>query len=120
MVFQQDEGNSEQVDGGIFKYCARYPSSTEVKAIRLDDWPLSKGMWDNACGRKALVGDAAHAMTMCRSSQSRTPKLTQPYQGSFCSTCFKQANGSKVRGEAANHDIADVVPLCRELFDNAQ
>lgn len=43
------------------------PAGTEAKAITLEDWPPSKGLWDNAGGRIALIGDAAHAMTMCRS-----------------------------------------------------
>ncbi len=44
------------------------PQSTEIKVINLEDWvPGSGGMtWDNRGGRVTLVGDAAHAMTMCK------------------------------------------------------
>ena len=37
----------------------------EAKEIRLEDWPPEIGSWDNLGGRITLVGDAAHAMTMC-------------------------------------------------------
>jgi len=38
----------------------------EAKEIRLEDWPPEVGSWDNRHGRVTLVGDAAHAMTMCK------------------------------------------------------
>lgn len=38
---------------------------TEPKEIRIEDWPPEKGSWSNAEGRVTLIGDAAHAMTMC-------------------------------------------------------
>lgn len=38
---------------------------TVVTAITLEDFVPSEGMWDNLGGRMTLVGDAAHAMTMC-------------------------------------------------------
>lgn len=37
-----------------------------VQAISLEDWPPQKGAWDNHGGTVTLIGDAAHAMTMCR------------------------------------------------------
>ena len=43
------------------------PDETEAKEITIEDWPPAKGMWNNANGRVTLVGDAAHAMTMCKS-----------------------------------------------------
>ena len=44
------------------------PEETEVKVVRLEDWvPGTEGrVWDNRDGRVTLVGDAAHAMTMCK------------------------------------------------------
>lgn len=46
------------------------PEDTEAKVISLEDWVPNQGLWDNAGGRITLVGDAAHAMTMCRFFQS--------------------------------------------------
>jgi hypothetical protein len=43
------------------------PAGTEAKAITMEDWPPERGRWDNCNGKVALVGDAAHAMTMCQS-----------------------------------------------------
>lgn len=40
------------------------PEGTPVKAVRIADW--APGDWDNHGGRITLIGDAAHAMTMCR------------------------------------------------------
>jgi 2-polyprenyl-6-methoxyphenol hydroxylase-like FAD-dependent oxidoreductase len=41
------------------------PDGTEVKSIPLEDWVPHMEAWDNLDGRVTLVGDAAHAMTMC-------------------------------------------------------
>lgn len=51
------------------------PEETEVKVVRLEDWvPGTEGRcWDNRQGRVTLVGDAAHAMTMCKSPLSSSP-----------------------------------------------
>lgn len=38
---------------------------TEAREIVLEDWPPVTGGWDNRNGTVTLVGDAAHAMTMC-------------------------------------------------------
>jgi hypothetical protein len=46
------------------------PDSAEVKIVNLEDWPPVKGAWDNHGGRVTLIGDAAHAMTMCKSPSS--------------------------------------------------
>lgn len=54
-----------------FKECvAAIPEDTECKIIALEDFVPKKGAWDNYEGRVTLIGDAAHAMTMCRSSPS--------------------------------------------------
>jgi 2-polyprenyl-6-methoxyphenol hydroxylase-like FAD-dependent oxidoreductase len=39
------------------------PEGTEVLEIKLADWPTVQ--WPNLGGRVTLLGDAAHAMTMC-------------------------------------------------------
>lgn len=41
------------------------PDGTPIQAIRLEDWPPEQHAWDNMNGRATLIGDAAHAMTMC-------------------------------------------------------
>jgi hypothetical protein len=45
------------------------PEDTEAKVISLEDWPPRKGQWDNHEGRVTMIGDAAHAMTMCKSEE---------------------------------------------------
>jgi hypothetical protein len=40
------------------------PKGTEVLEIKLADWPTVK--WPSFDGRVTLLGDAAHAMTMCK------------------------------------------------------
>ena len=50
-----------------FRECLmRIHDGTVVQAIRLEDFVPTHGMWDNMQGRVTMVGDAAHAMTMCR------------------------------------------------------
>lgn len=50
-----------------FRECVlAIPDGTHVQAIRLEDFVPRQGMWDNRQGRCTMVGDAAHAMTMCR------------------------------------------------------
>lgn len=41
------------------------PEGTELREIGVEDWRPEKGAWDNHNGRVTLVGDAAHAMTIC-------------------------------------------------------
>ena len=41
------------------------PEATTVQDVRLEDFVPRLGMWDNLHGRVTIVGDAAHAMTMC-------------------------------------------------------
>ena len=49
-----------------FRECGmEIQADTAVQAIRLEDFVPRVGMWDNMHGRVAMVGDAAHAMTMC-------------------------------------------------------
>lgn len=44
----------------------RIPDGTEVTTINLEDWVPKKGLWDNLGGKVTMLGDAAHAMTMCK------------------------------------------------------
>jgi 2-polyprenyl-6-methoxyphenol hydroxylase-like FAD-dependent oxidoreductase len=39
------------------------PEGTEITEIKLADWPCLE--WPNFEGKVTLIGDAAHAMTMC-------------------------------------------------------
>ena len=58
----------EMVDGWTnpFYSCVmNIPADAEIKAIALEDFVPRKGLWDNKDGRITLIGDAAHAMTMC-------------------------------------------------------
>ena len=49
-----------------FRECVmKIPEGTTVQNIRLEDFVPRRGMWDNMHGRVTMVGDAAHAMTMC-------------------------------------------------------
>lgn len=84
-----------------------FPEETEVKVVRLEDWvPGSDGrVWDNRNGRVTLVGDAAHAMTMCKFLPS-----------SSTTSNFLMLTMQIVRGEAANHGIKDVARLYHEVF----
>lgn len=47
----------------------KIPDGTAVTEIKLADWECLD--WDNRGGRVTLAGDAAHAMTMCKSCQRR-------------------------------------------------
>ncbi|KAL8826377.1 MAG: hypothetical protein Q9170_007427 [Blastenia crenularia] len=49
------------------------PADAEVKAIALEDFIPRPNLWDNKDGRVTLMGDAAHAMTMC--TVPRVPQL---------------------------------------------
>jgi 2-polyprenyl-6-methoxyphenol hydroxylase-like FAD-dependent oxidoreductase len=40
------------------------PNGTEIVEIKLADWPCLE--WPNSDGKVTLIGDAAHAMTMCK------------------------------------------------------
>lgn len=44
------------------------PDETEVKALPIEDFVPKEGMWDTSQGKVTMVGDAAHAMTMCELS----------------------------------------------------
>lgn len=56
-----------------FRECVlSIPDEADARSLNLDDWVPRKGLWDNGQGRVTMVGDAAHAMTMCRFS---TPAL---------------------------------------------
>lgn len=42
----------------------RIPDETEILEVKLSDWPCLE--WPNFGGKVTLIGDAAHAMTMCK------------------------------------------------------
>ena len=42
------------------------PDSVPIKSIKLEDWPPQANAWETFSGRASLIGDAAHAMTMCK------------------------------------------------------
>jgi len=46
------------------------PKETDLREIVLADWLPERGSWDNHNGTVSLVGDAAHSMTMCKSTPS--------------------------------------------------
>lgn len=49
-----------------FRECVQsIPKDTEVKSIRIEDWVPRRELWDTRQPLTTLVGDAAHAMTMC-------------------------------------------------------
>lgn len=50
------------------------PSDTEIIEIKLADWPCLP--WSNSNGAVTLIGDAAHAMTMCKSYPLPPPNIT--------------------------------------------
>ena len=57
-----------------FKECVEYiPEHAQVKSIELEDWVPGEGMWENWEGRRTLIGDAAHTMTMCTFSPLNFP-----------------------------------------------
>lgn len=47
------------------------PLDSIIRSINLQDWVPSRGTWDNLNSRAALVGDAAHPMTMCKCECAR-------------------------------------------------
>ena len=46
------------------------PENADPKIVRLEDWPPEMRAWNNQGGTVTMVGDAAHAMTMCKSEDS--------------------------------------------------
>jgi len=54
------------------------PEDADVKTIKLEDWIPKQETWDNLKGRATLVGDAAHAMTMCMSHANWSLILSPP------------------------------------------
>ena len=52
-----------------FRACVmNIPEESIAKAIALEDFVPKKDMWDNLEGRLTMIGDAAHAMTMCKTT----------------------------------------------------
>lgn len=54
---------SEGFESRFRKAVVDIPNETEVVEIKLADWPCLE--WPDSHGRVTLIGDAAHAMTMC-------------------------------------------------------
>jgi 2-polyprenyl-6-methoxyphenol hydroxylase-like FAD-dependent oxidoreductase len=52
-------------EAGLRKVVEGIPEDSTVLEIKLQDWPTLK--WPTHHGRVTLVGDPAHAMTMCKS-----------------------------------------------------
>ena len=50
-----------------FRECImQIPDDATVQNIRLEDFVPRLGLWENMKGRVTMVGEAAHAMTMCK------------------------------------------------------
>ncbi|KAI4160099.1 MAG: hypothetical protein L6R39_000254 [Caloplaca ligustica] len=88
-----------------FRECVvNIPADADVKAIALEDFIPRPGLWDNRDGRVTLMGDAAHAMTMC-------------IYGPSVDCIGLLANpSSQVRGEAYNHGVADIDVLLSNIL----
>lgn len=78
------------------------PEDAEIKTIALEDFVPKRGLWDNQDGRVTLMGDAAHAMTMCTSSHPLVDMSTL--------TLYL------VRGEAYNHGVTDIAVLLSNIL----
>lgn len=64
-----------------FRACVmKIPEDTAAKVIVLEDFVPKKGMWNNLEGRVTMVGDAAHAMTMCKVLSFMTSRIGTPFQ----------------------------------------
>jgi 2-polyprenyl-6-methoxyphenol hydroxylase-like FAD-dependent oxidoreductase len=79
------------------------PESTEILDIKLADWPCLQWPFD---GKVTLIGDAAHAMTMCKCNDRQI--LVYSSTDDF---------DSVDRGEAANHGITDARLLHDQLVE---
>lgn len=67
-----------------FRECMmEIPVGTPVQAIKLEDFVPRPGMWDNMHGRVTMIGEAAHAMTMCMFYFSFMFSLQSPPQERF-------------------------------------
>ena len=78
------------------------PDEAKVKQLDLDDWSLPRE--SPAASTYTLVGDAAHAMTMC--------KFWTLY------ACFQLLTKYAVLGAGANHAIVDVLELKRMILSS--
>lgn len=76
------------------------PENTPALEIKLEDWPTQQ--WPSEGGRVSLVGDAAHTMTMCKSTD--------------LFYVYGSPNMNSDRGEAANHGIYDAAALVYQLL----
>jgi hypothetical protein len=50
------------------------PEGSEILEIKLADWPCLE--WPNFGGKVTLVGDASHAMTMCKLREKSPVAMT--------------------------------------------
>lgn len=64
------------------------PEGTVVQSIRLEDWPPAANTWTNLDGGATLIGDAAHAMTMCKPSR---PQLCLSHIKLMTNFCWQTA-----------------------------
>ena len=64
------------------------PNGTEVLEVKLADWPCLE--WPNSEGKVTLIGDAAHAMTMCKQcfATFTTPGLICHRSGRSCKSWY--------------------------------
>ncbi|KAL8677733.1 MAG: hypothetical protein Q9186_005868 [Xanthomendoza sp. 1 TL-2023] len=103
----------ELVDGWAdpFYTCVmNIPADAEIKAIALEDFVPKQGLWDNRNGRVTLMGDAAHAMTMCTDFPQTIGFLQLDSEYALTVTL------SLVRGEAYNHGVTDISVLLSNIL----
>lgn len=78
------------------------PDDAKIKQLDLDDWSLPRE--SPAASTYTLVGDAAHAMTMCKFWTLHA--------------LFRILTKYSVLGAGANHAIVDVLELKRMILSN--
>ena len=59
---------SEVFEGKLKTAIQNIPDGTDILEVKIADWPCLE--WPNSDGRVTLLGDAAHAMTMCKFQSS--------------------------------------------------
>jgi 2-polyprenyl-6-methoxyphenol hydroxylase-like FAD-dependent oxidoreductase len=96
---------AESFDPRLRDAVAAIPDDEPLLEIKLADWPCYK--WDNHDGKMTIIGDAAHAMTMC----------WYPFLSFIIEKKKKKFHAEmlSVRGEAANHGILDAFNLTNAL-----
>jgi 2-polyprenyl-6-methoxyphenol hydroxylase-like FAD-dependent oxidoreductase len=96
------------VEQGLRKLVEGIPEETEALEIRLGDWPCLP--WDDQEGKVTLVGDSAHAMTMCKLLSHLLCLSGLRFLINFI------ANSRTDRGEAANHGLKDAALLLSTIL----